>query len=66
MIHKAKELVKQKGILATRDQKPRHILATETADFYESNEVSQVMPGKKILFLLDNVSNVFMFRNDLS
>lgn len=51
MVRKAKELVKQKGILATPDPKPGRMLAAETADliqsFYESDEVSRMMPGKK-------------------
>ncbi len=43
--------MKQKGILSTPNPKPGHALATETADvvrsFYESDEVSRMMPGTK-------------------
>ena len=51
MVRKAKELVKQKGILSTPNPKPGHGLPAETADlilsFYKSDEVNRVMPGKK-------------------
>ena len=48
---KAKNLVRVKGILATPDSKPGHALAPKTAElvlaFYNSDEVSRIMPGKK-------------------
>lgn len=48
---KAKELVQEKGILATPDPKPGHSLAPNTVElvhgFYNSDEVSRVMPGMK-------------------
>ena len=51
MVRKAKELVKQKGILSTLNPRHGHALAVETTDlvqrFYESDEVSRIMPGKK-------------------
>ena len=51
MVRKAKELVKQKGVLSTPNPKPGHALAVETTalvqSFYESDEVSRMMPGKK-------------------
>ena len=51
MARKAKELVKQKGILSTPNPKHGHTLTVETSDlvksFYESDEVSGMMPGKK-------------------
>ena len=51
MVRKAKELVKEKGILATPNPKSGHPLASEAADlvrgFYESDDVSRMMPGKK-------------------
>ena len=51
MVRKAKELVKQKGILSTPNPKPGHTLPVETTDlvqsFYESDEVSRTMPGSK-------------------
>ena len=51
MVHKAKELVKQKGILSTPNPKLGHTLPAETTDlvqsFYESDEVSWIMPGSK-------------------
>ena len=51
MARKAKELVKQKGILSTPNPRHGHALAVETNDlvqrFYESDEVSRIMPGKK-------------------
>ena len=49
MARKAKDLVKEKGILATPNPKLGHPLAPKTADlvcgFYESDDV--IMPGKK-------------------
>ena len=51
MVRKAKDLVKKKGILSTPNPKVGQILTTETADhvrsFYECDEVSQMLPGKK-------------------
>ena len=51
MVCKAKELVKQKGILSTPNPRHGHALAVETTDlvqcFYESDEVSRIMSGKK-------------------
>ena len=51
MVRKAKELVKQKGILSTPNPRHGHTLAVETSDlvqsFYESDEVSRMMPGRK-------------------
>jgi len=51
MVCKAKELVKQKGTLSTQNPRHSHALAVETTDlvqrFCESDEVSQIMPGKK-------------------
>ena len=51
MVRKAKDLVKKKGILSTPNPKVGQILATETADhvrsFYECDEVSRMLPGKK-------------------
>ena len=48
---KVKSLVKEKGILSLPDPKPGHSLPQETADlavtFYESDESSRMMPGKK-------------------
>ena len=51
MVRKAKELVKEKGVLSTPNPKPGHTLPAETIDlvqsFYESDEVSRMMPGCK-------------------
>ena len=51
MVCRAKEIVKQKGILSAPNPRHRHALAVETTDlvqcFYESDEVSRIMPGKK-------------------
>ena len=51
MVRKAKDLVKKRGILSSPNLKPGHVMATETADqvrsFYECNEVSRMLPGKK-------------------
>ena len=51
MARKAKDLVKEKGVLATPNPKLGHLLAPKTADlvrgFYESDDVSRIMPGKK-------------------
>lgn len=51
MARKAKNVVKEKGILSTPNPKPGNPLAAHTADlvcgFYESDEVSRMMPGRK-------------------
>ena len=51
MVRTAKQLVKQKGILSTPNLKQGHALSAEVvsmvAEFYDSDEVSRVMPGKK-------------------
>ena len=55
MARKAKELAKEKGILTTPNPKSGPLLASKAADlvrgFYESDDVSKMMPGKKDLFL---------------
>lgn len=52
---KAKKLVEEKGVLSTPDPKPGKILSAETSatvqDFYNSDDISRQMPGKK-----DNIS----------
>lgn len=51
MVRRARELVKQNGILSSPNLKPGHSIAAETCEsvcrFYESDEVSRIMPGKK-------------------
>ena len=51
MVRKAKELVKQKGILSTPNPKPGHELPEETVhlvqSFFESDEIRRTMPDKK-------------------
>ena len=51
MVGKAKELVREKGILSTPNPKPGRTLSQQTADlvtsFYESDEKSRLIPGKK-------------------
>jgi len=51
MIRRAKELVRQKGILSTPDLCHGHPLSSETSElvrsFYENDDVSRMMPGKK-------------------
>ena len=51
MARKSKELVKEKGILSTPNPKPGSSLPQETTElvtqFYESDDISRVMPGKK-------------------
>ena len=51
MARKSKELVKEKGILSTPNQKSGHTLSVEVTDlvqsFYESDDISRMMPGKK-------------------
>jgi len=51
MARKAKQLVKEKGILSTPDPKHGHTLSQTTVDlvctFYESEDISRMMPGKK-------------------
>ena len=51
MVRKAKQLVLEKGVLSSPNPKPGHSLPQHTVDvvtnFYESDEVSRMMPGKK-------------------
>jgi len=51
MVRKAKQLVKDKGILSSPDPRPGRSLARKTVDivvaFYESDSSSRMMPGKK-------------------
>ena len=51
MVRRARELVIQNGILSSPNLKPGHSIAAETCEsvcrFYESDEVSRIMPGKK-------------------
>ena len=51
MARKSKELVKEKGVLSIPNPKPGPSLSPETTDliirFYESDEISCVLPGKK-------------------
>lgn len=51
MVRQAKRLLKEKGILENPDQKPGKNLPQEVAQtvrvFYESDEISRVMAGKK-------------------
>lgn len=51
MVRKAKQLVKEKGIMSTPNPKPGKILEAGTVnlvrEFYESDNVSRIMPGKK-------------------
>ena len=80
MVRIARQLVKQKGILSTPNPRTGHGLAVETLDvvqrFYESDEVSRVMPGRKDFvsvreaggcvhiqkrFVLSNLREVYQF-----
>ena len=51
MARKCKQLVRDKGILSRPDPKPGPSLPSETvqiiSNFYQSDEISRVMPGKK-------------------
>ena len=51
MAQKSKKLVNEKGVLSLPDPKPGPSLLPETVDivhaFYESDDISRVMPGKK-------------------
>jgi hypothetical protein len=51
MVRKAKKLVEEKGILTTPNPKAGKTLLQKTADevkdFYSSDEISRMMPGKK-------------------
>ena len=51
MSQKAKDLVKEKGDLATPSPKPGHPTVPKTSNvvcgFYEFDDVSRIMPGKK-------------------
>ena len=51
MARKAKQLVKEKGVLSSPDLRPGHTISQETSDlvivFYENDGCSRLMPGKK-------------------
>ena len=51
MVRTARQLVSQKGILSTPNLKQGHALSADIVslveEFFESDEVSRVMPGKK-------------------
>lgn len=51
MARKCKQLVRDKGVLSSPDPKPGQALSLDiiktVTDFYESDEVSRMMPGKK-------------------
>ena len=51
MARKAKQLVKEKGVLSSPDPRPGHTIPQETSDlvigFYENDGCSRLMPGKK-------------------
>jgi len=53
MARKAKQLVKEKGVMSTPNPKPGRSLPESTVDlvtsFYENDENSRLMPGKKRL-----------------
>ena len=54
MVRKAKALVKSGGILSTPNPNHGHGLSNETItmvqNYYESDDINQVMPGKKRLY----------------
>ena len=54
MVRKAKALVKSGGILSTPNPNHGHGLSNETItmvqNYYESDDISRVMPGKKLYF----------------
>ena len=69
MARKAKDLVKDQGILSSPN--PKHgssSLSQATISlvqaFYELDEVSRIMPSKKILYPLERVINVLTFKRD--
>lgn len=51
MVRKAKQLVKEKGVLSSPDPRPSRTISQETCDlvvgFYENDACSRLMPGKK-------------------
>ena len=47
MARQVKELVREKGVLGIPDLKRGHALTEQTVCFYESDDISRVMPGKK-------------------
>ena len=55
MARKVKQLVKKKGVLSSPDPRPGQHVSQETFDnvvsFYENDEYSRCMRGKKILCL---------------
>ena len=60
MVRKAKSLVKSSGILSTPNPHQGHGLKDDTKvlvqKFYESDEISRMMPGKKIVCQLKLVN----------
>ena len=56
MARKSKELVKEKGVLSLPSPKPGPSLLPETVNivhmFYESDDISRIMPGKKDFVLV--------------
>jgi hypothetical protein len=69
MIRRAKQLVMNQGIMPSPNPKPGKTLNKVTAEgvknFYNSDEVSKVMPGKKkkITYQLTSVVSKYMNRN---
>lgn len=51
MARKAKQLVKEKGVLSSPDSRPGHTIQQKTSDlvieFYENDGCSRLMLGKK-------------------
>ena len=69
MAQKSKKLVKEKGVLSLPDPKPGPSLLPETVDivhaFYESDDISRVMPGKKdFVSVKMEGKRVCMFKSD--
>ena len=66
MARRSKQLVRDKGILSSPDPKAGPSLPSETVklviNFYESDEISRMMPGKKDFVSVSRRVSVFMFR----
>jgi hypothetical protein len=68
MIRRAKQLVMDQGIMSSPSPKPGKTLKEVTVEvvksFYNSDEVSRIMPGKRITYQLKSVVSKYMNRND--
>jgi hypothetical protein len=68
MVQTAKKLVAGKGILSSPNVKPGKVLPPATAEmvkkFYVSDDISNIMPGPKTMFLSTLKARSFISRNN--